>query len=47
VLDRYPRLQLPVVASFVMLAVVYAIYMAHSGVRTGIVDAGAPPYPVR
>jgi len=47
VLERHPRLQRPVIAAFVLLIAVYAIYMAHSGVRTGIVNAGAPPYPVR
>ncbi len=47
VLERHSRLQRPVVAAFVALIAVYAIYMAHSGVRTGILEAGAPPYPVR
>jgi hypothetical protein len=47
VLERHPRTQRPVFAAFVLLATVYAIYMARSGVRTGILEAGAPPYPVR
>ncbi len=47
VLQRRPRLQRPTIAAFVALIAVYAIYMAHSGVRTGILEAGAPPYPVR
>jgi hypothetical protein len=47
VLERHRRLRLPVIAAFLLLIVVYAVYMAHSGVRTGIVEAGAPPYPVR
>lgn len=46
-LERHPRLQRPSFAAFALLIAVYAIYMAHSGVRTGIVDVGPPPYPVR
>jgi hypothetical protein len=46
VLERHPKLQRPTLAAFVVLIVVYAIYMAHSGVRTGILEAGPPPYPV-
>jgi hypothetical protein len=45
-LERHPRLQRPTIAVFALLIVVYAVYMAHSGVRTGIVEAGRPPYPV-
>lgn len=46
-LERHPRFQRPAVAAFALLIAAYAIYMAHSGVRTGIVEAGPPPYPVR
>jgi hypothetical protein len=46
-LERHPRLQRPALAVFVLLIVGYAIYMAHSGVRTGILEAKPPPYPVR
>lgn len=46
-LERHPRLQRPTLAAFVLLIVVYAIYMAHSGVRTGILEVGPPPYPIR
>jgi hypothetical protein len=45
-LERHPKLQRPTLAAFALLIVVYAIYMAHSGVRTGILEAGRPPYPV-
>jgi hypothetical protein len=45
-LERHPRLRRPTLAAFAVLIVVYAIYMAHSGVRTGILEAGPPPYPV-
>jgi hypothetical protein len=45
-LERHPRLQRPTLAALAVLIVVYAIYMAHSGVRTGILEAGPPPYPV-
>jgi hypothetical protein len=45
-LERHPKLQRPTIAAFALLVVVYAVYMAHSGVRTGIVEAGPPPYPV-
>jgi hypothetical protein len=47
VLEHRPRLQRPVIAAFVLLVAVYALYMAHSGVRTGILETGPPPYPVR
>ncbi|HXD54470.1 MAG TPA: hypothetical protein VN618_06930 [Solirubrobacteraceae bacterium] len=47
VLERRPRLRLPTMAAFALLIVVYAVYMAHSGVRTGILEAGPPPYPIR
>jgi hypothetical protein len=47
VLERWPILQRPAIAAFVLLVVVYALYMAHSGVRTGIIEAAAPPYPIR
>jgi hypothetical protein len=47
VLERRPGLKRPAIAAFALLVAVYAAYMAHSGVRTGILEAGAPPYPVR
>lgn len=46
-LERQPRFWRPVLGAFALLIAVYAIYMAHSGVRTGILEAGPPPYPVR
>ena len=42
-----PRWRTPAIAAFAILIVGYAIYMQHSGVRTGIIDNPAPPYPVR
>lgn len=47
VLERRPRLRLPTMAALGLLIVVYAVHMAHSGVRTGILEAGPPPYPIR
>jgi hypothetical protein len=46
-LERHPKLQRPTIAAFALLVAAYAVYMARSGVRTGIIDAGQPPYPVR
>jgi hypothetical protein len=46
-LTRYPRWRLPALATFALLIAGYAIYMNHSGVRTGIIDSPPPPYPVR
>jgi hypothetical protein len=46
-LERHPRFQRLALAAFALLIAGYAIYMAHSGVRTGIVEADPPPYPVR
>jgi hypothetical protein len=36
-----------VLAAFAVLIGVYAVYMDRSGVRTGIIENGPPPYPVR
>ncbi len=47
VLSRRPRWVVPVLAAFLLLAVVYAIYMDVSGVKSGIIDNLAPPYPVQ
>jgi hypothetical protein len=47
VLGSRPRLALATVAAFALLIVVYAGYMQHSGVRTGNIETGPPPYPVR
>ncbi len=46
-LDEKPRWRLPVFVLLGALALVYAAYMQVSGVRTGIIDNGPPPYPVR
>jgi hypothetical protein len=47
VLERHPRWRAPVFAALLALALGYAVYMDHSGVQTGIIDNGSPPYPVR
>ncbi|HEY0517512.1 MAG TPA: hypothetical protein VGD00_10355 [Solirubrobacteraceae bacterium] len=47
VLTRHPRWRAPVYAAMLALAVGYAIYMDHSGVQSGIIENGLPPYPVR
>lgn len=47
VLSRRPRWRLPVLAAMFALAIGYAIHMDASGVRTGIIDAVPPPYPVQ
>ena len=41
------RLSIATLAAFAVLIVAYAGYMQHSGVRTGIIETGPPPYPVR
>jgi hypothetical protein len=46
-LTRHPRWRAPALAAFAILIAGYALYMNHSGVRTGIVDSPPPPYPVR
>ncbi len=46
-LTRYPRWRVPALVAFAALIVGYAIYMDRSGVQHGIIDAPAPPYPVR
>ena len=40
-------LSIATLAAFAVLIVGYAGYMQHSGVRTGIIETGPPPYPVR
>jgi hypothetical protein len=47
VLSRRRRWVAPALAAFLLLAVVYAVYMDVSGVKSGIIDNGPPPYPVR
>jgi hypothetical protein len=47
VLERHRRWWTPVLGSFLALAIGYAVYMDHSGVRTGIIDNPPPPYPVK
>jgi hypothetical protein len=47
VLTRNPRWAKLTFAAFLALAIGYAVYMDISGVRTGIIDAQPPPYPVR
>jgi len=47
VLEQHRGWRLPVLAGFLALAVVYAVYMDHSGLRTGIIGNPPPPYPVR
>jgi hypothetical protein len=47
VLRDQRRLSIGVLAAFAVLIVAYAGYMQHSGVRTGIIETGPPPYPVR
>jgi hypothetical protein len=46
-LTAHPRWRTPALAAFALLIVGYAIYMQHSGVRTGIIENPPPPYPVR
>jgi hypothetical protein len=40
-------LSIATLAAFAVLIVAYAGYMQQSGVRTGIIETGPPPYPVR
>jgi len=47
VLSRHPRWLRPVLAAFLLLAIGYAVYMDVSGVKSGIIDNPAPPYPVQ
>lgn len=47
VLTRRARLALLAVAAFAALDVTYAAYMHLSGVESGIIGVGPPPYPVR
>ncbi len=47
VLSRRPRWLAPVLAVFLLLAIGYAVYMDVSGVKSGIIENPAPPYPVR
>lgn len=47
VLSRRPRLQAPVLAAWVALSLVYAVYMHVYGVEHGLDDAKPPTYPVR
>lgn len=47
VLVRRPRLAVPVVASWLAICAVYAVYMDRSGVQHGIIENALPRYPVR
>ena len=47
VLSRYPGWTRPVLATFLLLAIGYAVYMEVSGLKTGIIDNPLPPYPVQ
>jgi hypothetical protein len=47
VLSRRPRWCWPVFAALALLAIAYAVYMDVSGVKSGIIDNGPPPYPVQ
>jgi len=47
VLSRRPKWRLPTYGAIVALALGYAAYMTVSGVQTGIIQNGLPPYPVR
>jgi hypothetical protein len=46
-LTAHPRWRTPAFVAFAVLIAGYAIYMQHSGVRTGIIENPPPPYPVR
>jgi hypothetical protein len=46
-LTKHPRWRTPALLAFAALIVGYAIYMDRSGVRHGIIENPAPPYPVR
>lgn len=47
VLERHRHLWPWVLASLLAMNLVYAVYMDRTGVRTGIIELGPPPYPVR
>jgi hypothetical protein len=47
VLSRRGRWFLPTVVAMLALAIGYAVYMDVSGVQSGIIGNGAPPYPVQ
>ncbi|MGO9319962.1 MAG: hypothetical protein ACLQBY_04040 [Solirubrobacteraceae bacterium] len=47
VLGRRPSWTRPVLATFLLLAIGYAVYMDVSGVKSGIIDNPPPPYPVQ
>jgi hypothetical protein len=47
VLRDHRRATAATLGAFALLIVVYAGYMQHSGVRTGIIETGPAPYPVR
>jgi hypothetical protein len=47
VLRNQQRAAVASLAAFAVLIGVYAVYMERSGVRTGIIENGLPPYPVR
>ena len=47
VLARHPSWARPDLAAFLLLAIVYAVYMDVSGVKSGIIDNPPPPYPVQ
>jgi hypothetical protein len=46
-LANHPRWRAPALVSFALLIAVYALYMQHSGTRTGILESPPPPYPTR
>jgi hypothetical protein len=46
-LTRHPRWRAPALTAFALLILGYAIYMDRSGVKHGILENPAPPYPVR
>jgi len=47
VLRSRARASAATLVAFALLIGVYAVYMDRSGVRTGIIETGPPPYPVR
>jgi hypothetical protein len=46
-LSRHRRMQMPALVVFAVLIAGYAVYMQHSGLRSGVLDSPPPPYPVR
>jgi hypothetical protein len=46
-LTAHPRWRAATLLAFCALILGYAVYMDHTGVRTGIIDNPPPPYPVR